>query len=500
MKTIKIIVFILVTFSIETECQNNNSNSELSGYTTVNGAIKNFQKFYDQYNIIEIQVDDWTTSLRRQYFANIDSLGEFSLSFYVFNPQNVLFTYKNKWHNIFVYPNDTLEISLDGGNFPEGNQYQGKTAKLCSDYLKYRIYNRSVLANFVSKNNQLQNTLSPDDYKHWRDSIYYSQLKNAENYIQLNNFNDFLRTWIKNDIYLNSINDVLGCYFRQRELKNIDTAFINSIYLEDSTLRFNSSYCRLINKTSTLLARFGSKYSSLNNLNLRRIKVLNIEENKPNDKPRLSKEQFQIELFNDFVHLTDVINNNLFKQSVIAERYLSILEQQNVDVGLDSVLKRINDYRIKASVISKYNDYEFRQGNLNSLKIGNPGSLLLDKLIDKFKGYVLCIDFWGTWWPPCFSQMNLMKNIEKELKNEKIAFIYLCCKCQKDIWEKTIRDFEGEHIFLSSEEYVYLSKQFNIGTLPTYIIIDKKGKIVNDRAPYPIEKSLVNDLRKYLRN
>ena len=179
---------------------------------------------------------------------------------------------------------------------------------------------------------------------------------------------------------------------------------------------------------------------------------------------------------------------------------LSILERQNVDVGLDSVLSRINDFRIKASVILRYNEYEFRRGNLNALQIENPGSILLDKLISKFKGYVLYIDFWGTWCSPCYTQMNLMKDIEKEFKKEKIVFIYLCCKCQKDLWEKTITEFKGEHIFLNSEEYAYLSKQFNIISVPRYIIIDKNGKVVNDNAPYPMNQSLVNDLRKYLKN
>ena len=151
METIKIILLILVTFSIDSECQNNTSNFEVSGYTTVIGTIKNFNKSYDQYRSIEIQIDDWTTSLRRQYFANVDSLGNFSISFYILNKQDVLFTFNNKWHLIFVDPNDTLNISIDSDNFPEGNKYQGKTASFCSDYLKYKPYSPNSSLNFANK-------------------------------------------------------------------------------------------------------------------------------------------------------------------------------------------------------------------------------------------------------------------------------------------------------------------------------------------------------------
>ena len=98
MKTTLTTIVILLTFSIKTECQDIKLYSDQSGYTTIKGTIKNFEKFYDQYKSIEIQVNDWTISFRRQYFANIDSLGQFSMSFYIYNYQDVLFTYKNKWH------------------------------------------------------------------------------------------------------------------------------------------------------------------------------------------------------------------------------------------------------------------------------------------------------------------------------------------------------------------------------------------------------------------
>jgi hypothetical protein len=499
MKKITFILITLVFIFNNIKCQKLES-IQLSGFTLVKGKIKNFKKDDDQYKIIEISIDDWATSKRRMYTARIDSSGEFSLPFYIYNPQDVLFTYKNKWHAIFVNPNDTLEISLDADNFPEGNQYSGKTARFCSDYLKYKIDNRNVMEDYWSNNSRLQNTFSPNEYKHWRDSISDFQLKSAEDYIQLNNFDNFLSTWIKNDIYLRSKQDILLCYNRQKEVKNIDTAFINSINFEDSTLKFNSSFGGIINSTSVLLSRFADKLFALDNPIKRSIPSSNSQEIKSISGPRYTPEQLQILLFKGFLQSTDVLNNDLFKQSVIAVRYFSILEQQNIDIGFEITLDHIKDYRIRSSAISRYNDYESRHGNLNSLKIANPGSILLEKLIDKFKGYVLLIDFWGTWWGPSYSQMKSMMNIEKKLKNEKIAFIYLCCKCQKDEWGKVIKNFEGNHVFLSLEEYASLANQLNLVSLPRYIIIDKNGKIVNDNAPYPMKQSLVNDLRKYLIN
>jgi hypothetical protein len=66
---------------------------------------------------------------------------------------------------------------------------------------------------------------------------------------------------------------------------------------------------------------------------------------------------------------------------------------------------------------------------------------------------------------------------------------------------KIIHQHEGEHIFLKTEEFAYLSKQLDIVSVPEYIIIDKNGKIVNYSAPKPFVKgALIDELRKYLNN
>jgi hypothetical protein len=43
----------------------------------------------------------------------------------------------------------------------------------------------------------------------------------------------------------------------------------------------------------------------------------------------------------------------------------------------------------------------------------------------------------------------------------------------------------GDQYLLSSDEYNILSKLFNIHGVPTYVLIDKKGNILNKNAPRP---------------
>jgi thiol-disulfide isomerase/thioredoxin len=505
MKTALNTLFFFFIFPVVSLGQTSKINPTQSGYTTITGSIINYNKNYDQFRSIEIQVTDWTTSLRRQYFTEADSLGNFSISFFIFNNQDVLFTFNNKWHAIFVNPNDTLNITIDAFNFPDGNKYEGRTAKICRDYLIYYTKNYKSYLEFANKNNHQQTVLSYERYKQWRDSVYYSDLKAADNFIRDYELNDFLSRWIKNDAYLMAMRDKISYCLQQPRFQNTDISLINQLKAQDSTLRYNSNYAGIVNSGAILTSMYASKLYSRDNPIILSKPTQNSAENNVPPRPseeeiKTKTEQQNIKIFKYFIDATDSIKNDLLRQSIITARYLSILENQNIDVGLDSILNRITDYRIKASLLLESNGYHFRKGNFNSLDIKNPGNTLLDSLKNSYKGYVLYIDFWGTWCAPCYSQMKIMKRFEKEYLNKKIVFIYLCCKCQKDKWVNESKDSKGQHIYLTSDQYAYLSKKFNIISLPRYVIIDKKGNVITENGPMPSETSFENKLKSYLKD
>jgi thiol-disulfide isomerase/thioredoxin len=502
MRTVLKLSFFFV-FSVVSLGQTSKFKPNQSGYTTVKGSIKNYNKNYDQFRTIEIQVTDWTTSLRRQYFTEVNSLGYFSISFFIFNNQDVLFTFNNKWHLIFVNPNDTLNIKIDPFNFPDGNQYEGKTAKTCRDYFIY--YSKFYLnrLEFARKNTHQQTALSFEEYKQWRDSVCNSDIKTAGDFIRDYELNDFLSRWIVNDAYLMSTMDKLTYYVRHARSLNTDISIINQQRVEDSTLRYNSNYSGLINSCSILTSMFASKlYSRDNPIVLSKPDMNSAENNVPprpsEEEAKLKTEQLNIKIFKYFINAMDSIKNDLLRQSIITARYLSILENQTIDVGLDPILNKITDYRIKASLFMESNSYQFRKVKLNSLDIENSGTNLLDSLKNRYKGYVLYIDFWGTWCAPCYSQMKILKGVEKDFRNQKIAFIYLCCKCQKDKWLNESRNSNGQHIYLTSDQYAYLSRKFNIISIPHYLIIDNRGNVVTENGPMPSETSFENKLKSYL--
>lgn len=117
----------------------------------------------------------------------------------------------------------------------------------------------------------------------------------------------------------------------------------------------------------------------------------------------------------------------------------------------------------------------------------NEADRIFEKLIGKYNGKVIYIDFWATWCGPCRAEIPFSKILSSHFADQDVAFLYLCCQSDKKNWENTIKSEQmiGDQYLLSSDEYNILTKLFNIQGVPTYVLIDKKGNIINKKAPRP---------------
>ena len=61
-------------------------------------------------------------------------------------------------------------------------------------------------------------------------------------------------------------------------------------------------------------------------------------------------------------------------------------------------------------------------------------------------------------------------------------------------------DIHGEHYRVTAAQWNYLSKQFSIQGVPTYIIVDKEGGIIQKYTGFPgvdtVKKELIKALEK----
>ena len=120
------------------------------------------------------------------------------------------------------------------------------------------------------------------------------------------------------------------------------------------------------------------------------------------------------------------------------------------------------------------------------------------------KGKVLYVDFWASWCGPCRQQFPYSKELHKKLNDKQkkqIEFIYISIDDDETRWKKGIEDNELDNGIMLLSPGGWKSdacKYFQINSIPRYMIIDKKGNIVNINAPRPSDENILDELLKLL--
>lgn len=107
---------------------------------------------------------------------------------------------------------------------------------------------------------------------------------------------------------------------------------------------------------------------------------------------------------------------------------------------------------------------------------------LFNAILELFKGKVVLVDFWATWCTPCRQGILKMKPIKETLADQEIAFVYITGETSpQKTYENMIPDIKGHHFRLSDAQWKYICKQFQVDGIPHYMVVDKNGKIVEEK-------------------
>lgn len=96
---------------------------------------------------------------------------------------------------------------------------------------------------------------------------------------------------------------------------------------------------------------------------------------------------------------------------------------------------------------------------------------------ENMTGKIVFINFWASWCPPCRAEMPSMNDMYQQLKNNPdYVFIFI----NMDEKPQTGKDYLAKNGFSIPLERAegFLPTDLYTGTLPTTVVLDKKGRIV----------------------
>lgn len=124
------------------------------------------------------------------------------------------------------------------------------------------------------------------------------------------------------------------------------------------------------------------------------------------------------------------------------------------------------------------------------------------ELLAKHKGKVLYVDFWASWCAPCKKMLPFSHQLSEKYKNEEIIFIYLALNDSKTSWLQTLPKVQlsgsRNSFLITNPKNSNLIDEWNILSIPRYMVFDKEGKLVDANAPRPNDGKIETILDKYL--
>lgn len=117
----------------------------------------------------------------------------------------------------------------------------------------------------------------------------------------------------------------------------------------------------------------------------------------------------------------------------------------------------------------------------------------LENILAKHTGKFLLIDFWDSWCVPCRKEMPYLKELMQKYPGDKIVFLNVSLDKEIQVWQKAIiaanAEMSSNYLLINPDSSTFI-KQFEIHTIPRYMLFDKGGKIINADAPRPSEPAL----------
>lgn len=101
-----------------------------------------------------------------------------------------------------------------------------------------------------------------------------------------------------------------------------------------------------------------------------------------------------------------------------------------------------------------------------------------------FKGKYVYIELWSTTCGPCKRELVHFGELKKEMQGKKIAFVCISIDRKKASWEKMVKEQGMEGIHLYGGDRVFM-KAYGFEKVPRFILLDKKGRIVNPNMTRP---------------
>jgi len=379
-----------------------------------------------------------------------------------------------EYTDIYLIPNYDLSFSIDLKEFDESIKYTGSLA---------------------AENNYLAAKMLKNELINSRETMKYYG-KNEKEF--LDNFNAHI-----NELTSTLKSSKLDNEFRENELKNcelekymtlLDYPSYHSYITKNMSFKVSDSFYGFINRINVNDASTYKKNSP----------YLGVVDKYIEYYLQQTNQKFEAESDDYFIKKMEILRTKVTNQSV---RNAMIDFYQHM-IGYMKDPQKIAQLMSSISTDNQLNK-ELKESADKVMKLlkGNPAPNIKavdangkTKVLSDYRGKLVYIDAWATWCGPCMQELPFYEAVKREYKDKNIEFVSICVWDNQTTWKNFLekRKLDGNQLFIEGQTNEFIDN-YMIKGVPSFILIDKEGKIISHNALRPSDKALREELDRLLK-
>ncbi len=120
--------------------------------------------------------------------------------------------------------------------------------------------------------------------------------------------------------------------------------------------------------------------------------------------------------------------------------------------------------------------------------------------VESLRGHIVYLDVWASWCQGCIKNVAVLDSLRTQFRSEDVLFVSLSLDEDPMAWRSFLSKYApgGIQILDKTGWNSKVRTRYLIESVPRYMLIDRKGMIVNSDAPPPSNPEIIHQIKALL--
>lgn len=125
-----------------------------------------------------------------------------------------------------------------------------------------------------------------------------------------------------------------------------------------------------------------------------------------------------------------------------------------------------------------------------------------ENLLHQYSGKVVYLDIWASWCGPCVHQVPFIESLKTRFSPDSVVFVSVSVDADPMDWREALAALQPgasqSSFLLLDGKHSSLNGLLHLKAIPRYVLLDRKGRLIDKNAPLPSSSETEGRIRTLL--